>query len=436
MTPQTDTPDLKTGFKLPARIGIVATLLLLLGLAFWAHYIKISGAVIASGSVVVSGKPKSVQHLDGGIVNEIFVTDGSVVDAGDTLLTLDDTLLRANLDIYNNRLAEADARQARLIAEQSGTAEVSFEKTNQLLEGFDNATYQVGQSEVFAARAALQQGRHEQLTEKIKQFQNQIEGVRGLSGSKQRQLELLQQELENALTLFEKGLTTENQVLTLQRSEADLLGQISEHVSEVSRIGNSIKDTELEILQEKRQFQEQIISELREVGITISELTQQIISTRRQLDRVQIKAPVSGVVHEMQISTLGGVVPPGGVILQIIPNDRDMEFEMRVDPVSVDQVYVSQKASVRFPAFNQKTTPELVGTVVAVSPNTIQDPLTGLYYFRVMVSVSAQDLLLIGDQKLVSGMPVEAFLQMSERSVLSYLTKPLIDQTSSAFREE
>ena len=433
---QIDIPELRTGFSWPSRIGILATLVLLGALTFWAYRTDISGAVIASGSVVVSGKPKSVQHLDGGIIDEIRVEDGLAVQAGDILLTLDDTLLRANLDIYQNRLAETQARKDRLIAEQSGKPTIEFSQTQSLLAGLDERIYQEGQRELFVARAALQRGRSEQLSEKIAQFRNQISGVEGLIVSKQEQLAIVEQELNNAMALYEKGLTTEGQVLAPQRSEADLRGQISEHVSEVARIENSIKDTELEILQGERQFREQVVSELRELTTTASELTQQIISTQRQLDRVQIRAPVSGIVHEMQVATLGGVVPPGGVILQIIPNDQDLEFEMRVDPVNVDQIFIGQEASVRFPAFNQRSTPELVGAVTGVSPSSITDPASGLSYFKIEIAVTTEELTRLKNQQLVPGMPVEAFLQTQDRTVISYLLKPLSDQLSKAFREE
>lgn len=205
----------------------------------------------------------------------------------------------------------------------------------------------------------------------------------------------------------------------MQRQEADLLGQIAEHRSELARIENSIRDAELEILQGQRQIKEDVVSELRDVTATIEELRQQILSTRAQIDRVDIRAPVTGRVHEMQITTLGGVVPPGGVILQIVPSDGGLEFLSRVDPAAIDQVYTGQPATLRFPAFNQRNTPEFEGRVVDISPTSVVDEATGQSFFRVRVDVRPDELARLEARELVPGMPVEVFLTTGERTVLS-----------------
>jgi len=426
----------KTGLRWPAMIGAVGSIGLFVGLGFWAHLTPLNGAVIANGTVAVIGKPQSVQHLDGGIVEDINVTDGDIVGAGEVLMRLDPTLLEANLEIYRNRLAEALARKARLTAEQAGASQIDFDYPQDLLSGVDIATTQIGQQRVFETRRAVQDGRQEQLAEKIVQFRNQITGVEGLEQSKRDQLALLSQELESVRILNERGLAEESRVLALQRSEADLLGQIAEHQSELARIRNSIRDTELEKLQTENQFQQEVVTELAEATRQIEELRQQIISTDKQLDRVDIRAPTDGIVHEMQIVTLGGVVAPGATVLQIIPRDQGVEFETRVDPTSIDQVYVGQTAKVNLSALNQRTTPELWGTVASTSASSIVDPTSGIPYFRVMLEIDDSELARIGDVPLVPGMPVAAFIQTGERTVLSYLIRPLVDHIEKAFREE
>ncbi|MEL6694033.1 MAG: HlyD family type I secretion periplasmic adaptor subunit [Pseudomonadota bacterium] len=437
MTAIPDTaPQLKTGLRWPAVLGVLGSVLLFGGLFAWSWFTQINGAVIAQGTVEVIGKPQSVQHLDGGIVEEIRVSNGDRVEEGEVLVRLDDTVLRANLLIYKTRLSDALARQDRLVAEQQGLDAVDFAPQGTLLSGISPDLNRAGQVEIFEARRELQRGRREQLSEKIVQFGNQILGVEGLITSKEEQLDLIQSELTALETLNARGLTRASQVLGVQRDKADLLGQLAEHTSELARIQNSIRDTELEILQGERQFKEEVVTELREVTNSIQELTQQITSTRKQLERIEIRAPASGRVHEMQLFTLGGVVPPGATILQVIPRDQGLGFEMRVDPVSIDQVYPGQDARLRFTAFNQRTTPELMGQVADISPTSVVDETTGQSFYRVSMDVSEAELARLGDVELVPGMPVDAFVQTGERSVFSYLTKPLTEQFTNAFREE
>lgn len=437
MSAQLNAPrPLKTNLKLPTIAGLVGVVALSTLALTWAASTEISGAVIAPGAVEVVGKPKSVQHLDGGVVEDIIVSDGQIVTRDEVLMRLDDTLLRANLQIYKSRLAEALATRDRLIAEQSDAPDITFNMREPLLEGVETQVYVDGQREIFQARRELEQGRQEQLAEKIRQFQNQTNGVTSLMDAKEQQRSFLEEELSAQRQLSEQGLSRASQLLGLQRSMADLLGQIAEHGSELARIQNSVRDTELEVLQGKRQLKEEAVTQLREVTTQVEELRQQLISTQKQLDRTTIRAPSNGRVHEMQITTIGGVVAPGSTIMQIIPSDEGLGFRTRVDPASVDQVYVGQKANLRFSAFNQRTTPELDGTVQDISPTSIVDEVTGQTFFWVGVHASEVELARLGDVELVSGMPVEAFLKTTDRTVLSYLTKPFTDQLEQAFREE
>mgnify|MGYP003149035052 CR=1 FL=1 len=427
---------LKTGFRLPAVIGLGGFVALFGGFVVWASLTEISGAVIAQGLVEVAGKPKSIQHLDGGVVEDILVVDGQEVAQGEELVRLDDTLLRANLMIYRTRLSEALATRDRLIAEQRGGEEIAFAEIDPAVATIEYPLHRAGQTEIFQARRELELGRREQLAEKVRQFHNQIAGVEALINAKQQQLDLLTPEVEAMTKLAASGLARAPQLSSLKRTQADLLGQVAEHRSELARIQNSIRDTELEVLQGQRQTKEEVVTELRDVTISIHELRQQISSTERQLDRVLIKAPNAGRVHELQVTTLGGVVGPGATILQIIPTGQGVTFQTRVDPASVDQVRVGQPTKLRFPAFNARTTPELFGRVADVSPSSVMDEVTGQFYFRVTVEVTAEELGRLGDRELVPGMPVEAYVQTGERTVLSYLVKPFEEQLMQAFREE
>ena len=428
-------PPLKTDLARAGRFGILAGLALMILVFGWAYFTPISGAVIASGSAEVRGKPKVVQSLDGGVVDEINASDGDLVRAGDVLLRLDPTLLQINLEMYRNRLAETRAEISRLRAEQDTGTPLSFEYDTTYLDGLPLAQINAGQREIFEARREVMKGRKEQLAEKVAQFYNQISGVDGLITAKREQLSFIEKELADVSALHADGLAREGQVLELQRLRSRLLGEISEHQSELARIRNSIRDTELEILQSERQFKEQVVTDLRNAVMEAEELVLQIVTARKQLERIEILSPVDGIVHEMQVFNAGGVVPPGETILQVIPVSNGVEFEVRVAPDAIDQVALGQRAKVVFSAFNSRTTPEIFGTVTGISPSSVTDQATGQSFYRVALAISPEELGRLGDHEILPGMPIEAFLQTGERTVLSYLTRPLSDQLSRAFRD-
>ncbi|WP_417463031.1 HlyD family type I secretion periplasmic adaptor subunit [Kordiimonas sp.] len=427
---------LKTDLSGASRIGILAGLVLLIMVFAWAYTTPISGAVVASGSAVVRGNPKIVQSLDGGIVDEIRVSDGDMVAAGDVLLRLDPTLLRINLEMYRNRLAETRAEISRLQAEQLNSGVLVFDYDTEFLDGLPLVMINAGQKEIFDARREVMKGRKEQLREKIAQFGNQLSGVSGLISAKEDQLAFLEQELGDVSALHAEGLAREGQVLELQRSRSQLLGEISGHQSEMARIHNSIRDTELEILQSDRQFKEQVVTDLREAVVEGEELVLQIVTARKQLERIEILSPVDGIVHEMQVFNAGGVVPPGETILQIIPVSEGVDFEVKIDPNVIDQVTQGQRAKVVFTTFNTRTAPETFGTVSSISPSSVRDPSTGQSFYRVTLAISTEELAKLKDHEILPGMPIEAFLQTGDRTVLSYLTRPLSDQLRRAFRED
>ena len=421
------------------RAGIITTLISLLlvtATAAWAILTEIGSAVVATGSVTIEGKPKSIQHLDGGIVDEILVSDGDLVEAGQVLMRLDPNLLTANLNIYLNRLSEQVSREARLEAELDGSATIRFAEPEGLLYGRDLDDLQAAEISLFEARAEIQAGRKAQLEERIRQYGNQIDGLAALIAAKSEQVGYIDTEIARQTALQEKGLVRENQVLTLQGTRADLLGQTAEHISETARVQNSIRDTELEILQIARQFREEVLTELRDTYVQKDELVQQIVTTQAQLERIEIRAPVRGLVHELQIVTLGGVIAPGAVIGQIIPVDGPMTFELQIAPTDIDSLYAGQEVRLRFPAFNQRTTPEIAGTLTGLSPSTIKDEVTGMSFYRAKAQVSETELARLGGVELLPGMPVEAFIGRANRTVASYLFQPVSEHMVRAFREE
>ena len=432
-----DIPTLKTASKGLVSSGLIAFAVLFLGCGLWMFFASIQGAVIASGTVSVLGKPKTIQHLDGGLVAEILVENGEVVDAGDVLVRLDDAMLKANIDIYKNRFREAVALRDRLSAEQQGLSVIDWDDEIFEVNGIlPSADVRDGQNRIFQARRATKTGQVSQLNERILQLENQIEGLDALSNSKLSQISILNREFEAISSLAEDGYASESRVLALQREIEEIKGQQFEHQAETSQVRNTISEVRVQIAQINREFDQAAITELREAELAIKDMEQEILATRVQLDRVDILAPIPGVIHEQSIFTIGGVIAPGAAILQIIPVDQAMEFEVNVQPQNIDQIFVGQDVSVLFSAFNARTTPQLNGTVKSVSLNTSVNEESGFAFYPVRVEVSTEELQRLGKQELISGMPIEAFFTTESRSPLNYLTKPLTDNINRAGREE
>lgn len=420
-----------------ATLGLLALVALFGGVGGWMAYAEISGAIVASGTVAVHGNPKTVQHLDGGIVAEISAADGDVVRKGDILVRLDDTLLKANVAIYTKRIEEALAERARLEAERAGQRTIDWnDGSARALDVVPSAAVRESQDKLLEARQTSREGQKARLKEKIAQFKSEIDGVQGLLSAKREQIAFIDQELKGLRQLHKQGNTTINRLLALERQRAELAGQAAEHRAELARIGNSISEAEISILQLDKEALETALLDLRKREQEISDMVQQLIATRAQIARVDVKAPVDGIVHQLSVFTIGGVVSPGAGILQIIPKNEKVEVEAHIGTQFIDEIYVGQSARVRFSAFNQRTTPEFKGTVQKVSPSSVIDDKQGYSYYRIWISVPEGELASLGDMKLVPGMPAEVFIKTRERTALSYLVKPLTDQINRAFREE
>lgn len=428
-------PSLNIDMRKPGLAGVLGLILLVGVLGVWALTTVIGGAVIASGQAMVQGSAKEVQSPDGGIIAEIAVRNGDIVQQGDLLVRLDPTLLQINLEIAENRLAAALAMQARLRAEQSGTSDLTFTYPDLPFERPDTAPHEIGQREIFAARAAVLEGGREQLAEAFLQFENQRGGIQGQITATQAQIDLLQMDLENMRGLVDQGLARQSQLSELQRAEANLVGRMATLQADLARLTNARRNSELTTLQTERTFMEGVVTELRAVTTQIEELTLEIATQTAQLQRIEIHAPVTGIVHEMQVATLGGVVGAGATLLQVVPLNEGMEFELRVDPMSIDQVYPGQAGRVMIASFDPRSTPQLEASVTTISPGVITDRDTGQSFYRVGLAVTPAELDRLGDVILMPGMPVEAFLETGDRSVLAYLLQPLSANLRRAFRE-
>lgn len=429
--------DLKTNHWRTTYVGYVC-LFLLFGVGIiWMGSTVLAGAIVASGAVAVEGKPKAVQHPDGGIVAAINVKDGSLVKKGQVVIRLDDTLLRADLNIYTNQLLEAVAKQNRLIAEREGRDRIIWDLS--LLEALDvepSKGITEGQEKLFKARLRTRNGQIDQLTKRVAQFRSQLVSYEFQRMAANNQVTLLNEELVGLEKLHEKGLVAMRQVRTTKRQLEELISNAGGASAEMARMKNSINEVDLQILQVELDFTQAVLTELSDVELEIKNLTQQILATRTKLDRTEVRAPVNGMVHELSVFTVGGVIGQGTALMSIVPQTEVLQVEIKIEPQFIDQVHIGQNAGVRFAAFNQKTTQELTGIIAAVSPATTIDPTFGNAYYAAKVQITDEERQKLGGERLIPGMPVEVFVKTAERTALNYLFKPLTEQLYRAFRED
>ena len=425
------------GIRQWLRRGYIGLGVLVLGVGGWATLTDISGAVVAPGVVVVENRPRDVQHLDGGIVREILVRDGERVEAGEVLVRLDTTVVDANRDIVGTRLSEMRALTSRLEAERDGLDGIDFD-ADLLASDVPEVRRAVdGQRRLFEARERASDGQISQLREQITQAREQIQGLRNRISADERQVQLVLDELGGLETLLDRGFVSRTRILNLQREASRLRGQISASQAEIARIRSSISETNVRIAQLERERQTEVLTELRAAEAEASELRERQTTVQDQSDRIEIRSPVDGVVLGTAVNTVGEVIGPGEVLMQIVPAGERLIIETQVDPADIDEVYPGQLTNVRLSAFNARSTPELEGEVLATAPDRLVDPVTGQPYFLVRVTIPPGEMGRLPDTlQLQPGMPAEAFMQTESRSVLSYLLKPANDAMRRAWREE
>jgi membrane fusion protein, type I secretion system len=417
-------------------IGITVCGVLIVGLGGWAATAELSGAVIGSGILEVESNVKAVQHPQGGVVGEIDVEDGDFVGAGDVVIRLDDTQIRANLGIVTSGLDEASARMARLTAEQTGLEAVKFpEDLTARADDPDVAALLAGEQRLFELRLEAREGEKARLKERIQQFHEEVRGLEGQVEAKGRELALIQEELDGLRDLFEKELVSTTRVKALEREEARLGGERNQLIAAIAQAKGKISETELQIIQLDKNMRSDATRELSDLRAKAAEYGERRIAALDQLARVDVRSPQDGMVHQLTVHTVGGVISPGEVIMHIVPKNDSLIVETKIAPTDIDQLQIGQAALLRLSAFNQRTTPEIEGTVSRISADLSEDDRTGAAYYTVIVSISEQELSRLSDVKLLPGMPVEVFFKTAPRTALSYLTKPLFDSSNRAFRE-
>jgi HlyD family secretion protein len=427
----------RQSFEKELRTGLRVLLIAMLVGGGWLALVPLAGAVVVPGNLVVQSNVKTIQHPTGGVVAEIKVANGARVAAGDLLLRLDETQARASLQTVSKQLDETRARIARLTAERDGLSQPEFSAALMARSGDDNVRSVVA-SEVslFKARYDGRKSQKELLQSKIAQLSQETSGLEAQVDSKAKQLELIAGELVGVKDLYEKRLVPLMRLTTLQRETARIEGERGQLTSSIAETKSKIDEARLQIARLDQDFRTDVVKELGEAQGKEAELVERGVAARDVLDRVEMRAPTSGVIHQLSAHTIGGVIRPGETIMEIVPDTDDLLVEAKLQPQDIDHVRPGQKAFVRFSAFNQRVTPQLIGTVSMVSADTSHDQQSNTQYFTVRIVLSDDERRRLGGLQLVPGMPAEVFMQTGSRTMANYLLKPITEQMNRAFIEQ
>jgi membrane fusion protein, type I secretion system len=427
----------RPSIRLHLIIGLAVVAVLAGGLGGWASTTEISGALIAPGSIVVESNVKKVQHPTGGVVGEVRAHDGDVVKTGDVVVRLDDTVTRASLAIVTKNLDGLWARAARLEAEQQGLGQIVFppmllDRANEP----DVKNVMASESKLFEVRTTGRVGQKAQLRERVAQLNEEIAGLQAQEKAKDLEIALVEKELIGVRSLYDQHLVQMTRLTTLERDAARLSGERAQYIAARAQARGKITETELQVIQVDKDMVSDVSKDLRETNDKIGEFVERKVTAEDQLRRTDIRAPQDGMVEQSTVHTVGGVITAGDAIMMIVPQADDLQVEAKVNPQDIDKLQIGQKTLLRLSAFNQRTTPELNGRVTRVSPDVTTEQRTGQSYYTIRVSMPPEEVARLGEVKLIPGMPVEAFVQTGDRTMLSYLVKPLRDQLMRAFREK
>lgn len=421
----------------PLLIGVLSLLLFVGGFGLWSVRTTLSSAVVASGVVQVESKRQVVQHPEGGVVSEIFARDGDIVKPGDVLVRLEGARQRSELVIVEGQLREIAARQARLTAERLNETEITFDPELLAAARTDPgiARQIEGERALFEARQQAQDQRADLLDEQNAQIANRIGGIEAQLEALDEQNALLERQVADQKRLLERQLTRKGQVVALERDRADVQGQIGRLEAEIAELRGQSASNEIALLQLGTARQEEAVTQLRDLEYTEIELRERALNLRNTLRRLDVRAPIGGIVYGSQVVARRSVVQPGQDILYIVPQDEPLIVAARVNATDIDEISVGQEVSLRFTAFDQRQRPPVDGVVITISADALTDEATGQPYYAVEVGPQSLDQVVANEEELLPGMPVEAFIKTGDRTALDYLTEPMRLFFGRAFRE-
>jgi HlyD family secretion protein len=413
-------------------LAVMTGVLLVGGLGGLAAAIRINGAVITHGTLVVDSYVKPVQHQKGGRVDRVLVRDGDRVLSGQILIRLDDTQTKASLAIVSRHLDELAVRTARLSAERDGSDAIIFPIT---AGAADDALIK-GEQLLFDGRRASLRGKTAQLRERIHQLDQQVEGLMAQQEGKSRAVDIIGKELASLEPLLRQGAIPVTRIYALQRESANLSGERGRLAASVAEIKGKIAETQLQIIQINDDHQIEVSEQLKQTESESGEYSERRIAIKDDLQHMEIRAPQDGIVHQLAVHGSGAVITPGEALLQIVPDQDILTPELKLSPQDIDEVAVGKAVSLRFSAFSYRTTPELSGHVTSVSADVTTDSKSGQSYYTLRAAIPQSEWRRLGTLVPLAGMPVEAFIETGDRTALSYLAKPVTDQLARAFREQ
>lgn len=427
--------DPQEGLRRSFRAGLITIGLLIFGLFALAALIGTQGAVVGAGEVTVESRVKKIAHPNGGVIEAVYVREGQHVRKGDILMRLDDTVSGTSASASGQSFEQLTAAAARLTAERDGTAAINFPAA---LTQSPSPAKQMAMAEaqrLFNVRRELQQNQLAQISERVRQTEQQIGSLQAQMNSAQKQAALVKPELEGLRTLRDQQLVTINRLNQVERSAVDLQGAVASYGAQIAQARARIAEIRQSGLQMVQDMRSQAGTELVDVESRLNDSRIRSATATDAFNRSLVRAPYNGIVAKLAFATVGGVVPPMETIMEIVPTQDALGIEAKVSPYDIDQLSIGQPTTLRFSAFNAQTTPQLNGKLDNISAERITDDKTGQSYYKIGIAVSEAERKRLGSLKLVPGMPVEVFVQTRERSLLSYITKPLRDQFSRAFRE-
>ena len=425
-------PD--TSMAMPRRVGMIIFFLVFGGFGGWAAFAPLDGAARAAGTVTVKSYSKVVQHLEGGIVGDIYVQNGDHVVAQQPLLLMDDTQSVAQLGIAKSQFVALKAKESRLIAERDDEDAVTYPSSLDASE--INVREEIAsQNQIFAARKAAIEGSVEVLEQRIEQLQSMLVGQSALKTSKETLAYSFAEELADVRALLSQGFSDKLRLRALERNVASLQGEAAELTANMASTEIQVGETRLQILQQDREFLNEVVSELGEVQTSLKDVNERVTALQDVVSRTVVRAPVDGIVNGMQFHTIGGVIGPGAPIADIVPQSDELILEAKVPVIDIDRVSVGQEAMIRFSTFGSST-PTIYGVVLNLSADTLIDEMTGMPYYLARVEVTEEGMEELGDLVLLPGMPAEVFIATGSRTFLQYLFKPFSNALARSFIED
>jgi epimerase transport system membrane fusion protein len=420
--------------EVPKQFGLILLVVVFGVFGLWAAIAPLDGAAFALGTVTVKSYKKVVQHLEGGIVADILAQDGDPVESGEPLLILDDTQPKTSLEIVNSQFIALKMKEARLIAERDGSETVSY--PTQLALSSANAAQEVeAQNEVFNARKAANEGRIQILEQRVEQLKSQVVGLEALRTTKEMLAQSFEEELADTQTLLDQGFSEKTQLRQIERNFATSSGEAAELSANIAATEVQIGETQLQILQQLSDFQNEVVAELSEVQTAIKDSEERLTALRDVVSRTIIRAPDSGLVNGMQVHTIGGVIGPGSAIAEIVPESDELIIQASVNPIDIDRVSEGQEARIRFSTFGSRA-PTIFGTLLSLSADALPNEATGASYYLARVQVNPDSLEELGGMALLPGMPAEVYINTGSRTLLQYLFKPLSNAVARSFNED